>query len=100
MTAVLPSRPETATVRWASPETRLWVATVDGEYAGMVEFSDGHFVTHDRTGRTVATSSSLPAAQRAILQPSASPISLPYVAAVAGTVALSLTSMSIAALAA
>ncbi|MFB2580784.1 hypothetical protein ACEXQD_06005 [Herbiconiux sp. P15] len=100
MTAVLPSRPDTAILRWASPETRLWVATHDGEYAGMVEFTDGHFVTHDRAGRTVGTSSSLPAAQRAILHPVAAPISLPYVAAVAGTVALSLSTMGIAALAA
>jgi len=53
-------------VVWANPDNNLWVATVDGEFAGMVEFSDGHFVVTDHAGSTVATESSIPAAQAAL----------------------------------
>jgi hypothetical protein len=50
-------------VSWSSPDLNLWVATVNGDYAGMIEFTDGHFVVNDHTGEIVATTSSIPAAQ-------------------------------------
>ena len=50
-------------VSWSSPDLNLWVATVNGDYAGMIEFTDGHFVVNDHTGAIVATTSSIPAAQ-------------------------------------
>jgi len=53
-------------VVWSTPDNNLWVATVDGEFAGMVEFADGHFVVTDHTGSTVTSESSIPAAQAAL----------------------------------
>lgn len=50
-------------LEWAMPESKLWVATSSGDYAGMVEFSSGHFVSYDRNGRRIAASSSLPQAR-------------------------------------
>jgi hypothetical protein len=53
----------TADVSWSSPDKDLWVATVNGDYAGMIEFADGHFVVNDHTGEIIATTSSIPAAK-------------------------------------
>jgi len=53
-------------VVWSTPDINLWVATVEGEYAGMVEFADGHFVVTDHTGSIVTSESSIPAAQAAL----------------------------------
>jgi hypothetical protein len=101
MTAVLPDTRIAVIPTWVSPEAKLWVASRNGEYAGMVEYTEGHFAAHDHAGRSRGTHSSLPAAQRAVAAtPAASGLSLPYVAAVAGTVAFSVATMSLAALAA
>jgi hypothetical protein len=54
------------TISWRSPELNLWVATSNGEYAGMVEFLDGHFVARGRTGDVIDHFSSIPAAQEAV----------------------------------
>jgi len=35
---------------WSHPVRDLWIASADGEFAGMVEFVDGRFVATDRTG--------------------------------------------------
>jgi hypothetical protein len=53
-------------ISWRSPELNLWVATSNGEYAGMVEFLDGHFVARGRTGDVIDHFSSIPAAQEAV----------------------------------
>jgi len=55
-----------APVSWTAPETDLWVASRSGEYAGMVEFHDGHFVARDSTGNEIGFFSSIPAAQAAV----------------------------------
>lgn len=51
--AVVPATP--SGLMWSSPEANLWVANRDGEYAGMVEFADGHFVARDSTGHILGT---------------------------------------------
>ena len=53
-------------VAWSSPDLDLWVATIDGDFAGMVEFTDGHFVVSDHTGTVLTTTSSIPDAQSAL----------------------------------
>jgi hypothetical protein len=52
---------------WVSPEDNLWVASVNGEYAGMVEFEDGHFIVRDPTGHDLGSHSSLPDAKALIV---------------------------------
>lgn len=84
--------------RWSEVESRLWVAELDGDLVGTVEFYDGHFVTCNGRGVELGSSSSLPAAQAALLTARAHPVPLAYVAAVAGTVVLSLSTMTVAAL--
>ena len=61
-----------ADVVWSAPDTDLWVATVNGEYAGMIEFTDGHFVVRDHAAAIVATCASIPAAQEALATHAAS----------------------------
>jgi hypothetical protein len=51
---------------WSSPDENLWVASNLGEFAGMVEFRDGHFVAGDRTGNELGNFSSIPAARDAV----------------------------------
>jgi hypothetical protein len=48
-----------AILSWTSPEDSLWVANVSGEYAGMVEFADGHFLVRDSTGHELGSHSNL-----------------------------------------
>ena len=55
-----------AAILWSSPDINLWVATIAGEYAGMIEFSQGHFVVSDATGSLIATTTNIPAAQDAL----------------------------------
>lgn len=57
-----------ADILWTNPDTNLWVATVAGDYAGMIEFSDGHFVVHGHTGTEIATFSNIPAAKSALIE--------------------------------
>lgn len=63
---------------WTSPEPDLWIASSAGEFAGMVEFRDGHFVAGDRTGNQLGNFSSIPAAREAVdasISASAAPVS-------------------------
>jgi hypothetical protein len=53
----------TADLAWSNPDFDLWVATVGGDYAGMVEFTEGHFVVRDAMAAPIATCSSIPEAQ-------------------------------------
>jgi hypothetical protein len=55
-----------AILLWASPEDNLWVASQNGEYAGMVEFTDGHFMVSDPTGHQLGSHSNLREAKAAI----------------------------------
>ncbi|PRY64297.1 hypothetical protein B0I08_1134 [Glaciihabitans tibetensis] len=53
-------------VTWMAPEDNLWVASVNGEYAGMVEFFDGHFVARDSSGHELSSHSNLPEAKAVV----------------------------------
>ncbi|MBW4040964.1 MAG: hypothetical protein HIU86_02385 [Acidobacteria bacterium] len=46
------TRPRSTALVWRSPERHLWVATGDGEYAGMTEYD--HRVGYTATGPTAA----------------------------------------------
>lgn len=48
---------------WTTPDADLWVANRDGEYAGLVEFTDGHFIARDSTGHILGTEVSVAAAK-------------------------------------
>ncbi|GAA2224038.1 hypothetical protein N1031_00620 [Herbiconiux moechotypicola] len=52
-------------IRWSTPETKLWVGTRAGEYAGMIEYVDGHFVVVGATGRSLGSWSDLAQAMTA-----------------------------------
>ena len=50
-------------IHWSSPDSELWVANGDGEYAGMVEFMEGRFEVRNSIGAVVGTATSVPAAR-------------------------------------
>jgi hypothetical protein len=37
----------TPSIKWDHPDTQVWVATLDGEYLGMIEFVDGQFAANN-----------------------------------------------------
>ena len=51
--------PVAVEVTWASPEAKLWVGSRRGEYAGMIEYTQGHFVVSGPTGRRLGSCSDL-----------------------------------------
>ncbi|MFB2554384.1 hypothetical protein [Herbiconiux liangxiaofengii] len=51
---------------WGSPESKLWVASRDGEFAGFVEFVDGHYATVDGTGQSLPPRATLAEAKAAL----------------------------------
>ncbi|MCU1405831.1 MAG: hypothetical protein JWQ43_2134 [Glaciihabitans sp.] len=53
-------------ILWSSPEGNLWIANHGGEFAGMVEFSDGHFLASDSTGVLINSFADIPSAKAAI----------------------------------
>ena len=57
-----------AEISWTTPDTNLWVATVDGDYAGMIEFDNGHFLVRNQTNSAIATHISVPRAQDALAE--------------------------------
>jgi len=63
---LLEERPNTTDPLWAQPADQLWIASVDGEFAGMIEFADGHFIATDRTGMLLDTFSGVPRAMHAV----------------------------------
>ncbi|TBN57675.1 hypothetical protein EYE40_09905 [Glaciihabitans arcticus] len=65
ITPAAPTRGSQAVV-WSSPDAGLWVASTQGDYAGMIEFADGRFVVTDATGRAVGTATSIPLAKLAL----------------------------------
>jgi len=73
---------------WSSPDTNLWVANHDGDYAGMVEFVDGHFAVQNAQGEHVATCTSIPEAMTALetqAEAPAPPAPLRFLATLAST---------------
>ena len=59
-------RPVASRLSWTTPAEDLWIASVDGEFAGMIEFADGHFIATDRTGVLLDTVSGVPGAMHAV----------------------------------
>ena len=69
VTSIATARPESAPrvgISWSSPEAKLWVATRGGEYAGMVEYSAGHFVATGPTGERFGGYSDVAQAKSAV----------------------------------
>jgi hypothetical protein len=67
--ATAPTAPPVATtplLLWTSPETKLWVATLSGEFAGYVEFTAGHYEVTDATGHPRPPHATLRAAQSSL----------------------------------
>jgi hypothetical protein len=62
----LPKQRPVVQPSWTRPADDLWIASVDGEFAGMIEFTSGHFVTTDRTGGLIDNFSGIPQAMQAI----------------------------------
>jgi len=65
-----------AEIVWSSPASNLWVASSNGDYAGMVEFVDGHFSARSSTGALISVSTSIPAAQAAVAEHRETPLTL------------------------
>ncbi|WP_066043929.1 hypothetical protein [Herbiconiux solani] len=98
------SERKATTLTWSEPETKLWVASRDGEYAGMIEYLAGHFVATGATGHDLGSYSSLDSAMASV-DLGASRRRLPEgvlsnVAIVSAVVALSLAGMSLSMIAA
>ncbi|WP_228498088.1 MULTISPECIES: hypothetical protein [unclassified Plantibacter] len=87
------------TVAWAEPDATLWVASVDGEYAGMVEFRDGRFVAASSTGKDLGVFVSLLRAKEAVENGPTKTLQFPYVAAVAASAIVSATAVAFTAFA-
>ncbi len=61
-----------APLQWTSPEAKLWVATRAGEFAGFVEFGEGHYRVTDGLGAAIGTAATLLDAKR-VLAPGSEP---------------------------
>lgn len=98
VTTLSTTPPTSSAVEWWEAEPDFWVALLDGDAVGSVESWRGHFVTFDRDGVEIRSSSSLLAAEAALslCRPRRVPPS--YVAVVVGMVALSVAGMTLAAL--
>jgi hypothetical protein len=66
----------TTDLDWSNPDSNLWVAAADGDYAGLVEFVDGHFSVRNSTDVIIAVSTSIPDAQAALARHRSSPASI------------------------
>jgi hypothetical protein len=107
VTSIESARPDTVTVApiaWNEPESKLWVGNRAGEYAGMVEYSAGHFVATGPAGERFGTYSSLAQAMAAV-EDRASTLRLrdgilSNVALVSAVVAISVAGMSLTMIAA
>lgn len=77
---------------WLSPEAKLWVASRDGDFAGFVEFTDGHYSVTDARGATIASCGTLSQAQDVVelsMRRASTLRTLAYVAVGTGAVAVS-----------
>lgn len=57
---------DNAVTTWKSPAAGLWVAAHRGEYLGMVERQDGHYVVSDALGTQTGLFEELADAQSAL----------------------------------
>ncbi|WP_291056933.1 hypothetical protein [Herbiconiux sp.] len=51
---------------WTNPESQLWIANRQGEYAGMVEYADGHFLASGSRGEDFGSFSDRTQAMEAV----------------------------------
>ena len=95
---------EVPEIIWATPEAKLWIATREGEYAGMVEYAEGHFVASGPIGDDLGSFSDVAQAQAAVARGVAlrrfGDGLLSNVAIVSAVVAVSLAGMSLTMIAA
>ena len=96
--------PIAAPLSWATPESKLWIASRNGEYAGMIEYTEGHFLATGATGFDLGGFSDLGQAMAAVDR---GPIAgrlpvgvLSNVAIVSAVVALSMVGMGLTVIAA
>lgn len=59
-------RADRGVVQWSTPEAKLWVGMRSGEYAGMIEYAEGHFVVSGPTGGRLGSHSDLAQAMKAV----------------------------------
>jgi hypothetical protein len=94
--AAAPAAPLLADVDWLSPEPKLWVGSRGGEFAGMVEFSNGHFLATDRIGASLGAHPTLDLAKQRVAEPPRVVRSvLAQAAVVAGVIASAVALMSL-----
>jgi hypothetical protein len=67
-TLARPTDDSTEPVTWSSPEAKLWVASRDGDFAGVIEFTDNHYDATDARGGRLASSATLRQAQDLVEQ--------------------------------
>ncbi|AXH36862.1 hypothetical protein DVJ78_16895 [Humibacter sp. BT305] len=94
--APAPAVPTLEQVEWLSPEPKLWVGSRGGEFAGMVEFSNGHFLATDRVGASLGAHPTLDVAKQRVAEPPRvmRPV-LAQAAVVAGVIASAVALMSL-----
>jgi hypothetical protein len=88
-------------VRWTSPEAKLWVATRGADFAGFVEFREGHYVVTDGRGAQLDDCATLREAKALITradEPAKLPAALTYIAVVTGGVAVTVFGAGLAVL--
>jgi hypothetical protein len=97
-------RMERTPLLWSTPESKLWVAMRDGEYAGMIEYAEGHFVVAGPEGQRLGSHSDLARAMAALengpVRSRLSEAFLSNVALASAVVAFSVAGMSLSMIAA
>jgi hypothetical protein len=99
--AVSTPAPAVPEIRWASPEAKLWVATRGADFAGYVEFREGHYEVTDGRGAQFDARATLREAQALIVrqyEPAVLPARLTYIAVVTGGVAVAVFGAGLAVL--
>jgi hypothetical protein len=89
---------EAEPVTWSMPETKFWVAERGGEFAGFVEFRDGHYEATDARGARLDSRGTLAQAKALIAEPTSRPAvstTLVYLAVGAGATALSVLAVGL-----
>ncbi|MFB2556191.1 hypothetical protein [Herbiconiux liangxiaofengii] len=99
-----PSASIAAPLNWSTPESKLWIAARRGEYAGMIEYTEGHFMATGATGFDLGAFSNLTQAMESVDRgalPGRLPVGvLSNVAIVSAVVALSMVGMGLTVIAA
>jgi hypothetical protein len=81
---------------WLTPEPKLWVGSQAGEFAGMIEFRQGHFLATDRLGASLGAHPTLESAKQRVGEPA--PVVRPVLAQAAlvtGVIATAVALMSL-----